>query len=60
VSLALAMAELLAPMLSVRLRAAEPARVSVPAAQALRSRAEAPGVADLIDEMLARERAGPP
>ena len=57
VDLAVALAELLAPMLALRLRGAEPARAAAAAPAPRRTRAEAPGVADLIEEMLARERA---
>ena len=60
VASAAVLAEILAPMLSGRLHAAAPARAPSPEAPVARAPGGARGIADFIDEMLARERAGPP
>ncbi len=61
VAAAIAFAEVLAPMLSDRLRELAPARApagdSHPGRREARASGEARGIADYIDEMLAQDRA---
>jgi len=60
VAAAMALAEILAPMLSDRLGAMAPVRVPAPVPERPEAATpgEARGIADFIDEMLAQDRAG--